>query len=156
MSDGLSLRPYSGAFGSEMPVGVDLHLHTAVAKNSLGHHRDHVDAFDFGRNNERCRLVVGIRRAGTDRSDKRLTVIHQSTVPLASTLHKRNNLFAAAYSTIQHDVRIEPHEFAFMIAVPIARSGTSRLDVTQYRAGIAADRIVSHERLRWTAKMPLL
>ena len=45
--DGFALRAHRAAFRAQMPVGIDLHLHAAIAENSFGHDRDHVDAFDF-------------------------------------------------------------------------------------------------------------
>ena len=70
VADGLTLRAHGAAFGAEMPVGIDFQLDAAVAENSLGHDRDHIHASDFGRNDERSGLVVGIGRAGTNRGDE--------------------------------------------------------------------------------------
>src|SRR6266446_4896627 len=42
---------------------------------------------------------------------------------------------------------IEPHQLTVGIGITIARSRPSRLDVTQHRTGIAANRVVSHGHL---------
>src|SRR5439155_25488748 len=75
-------------------------------------------------------------------------LVNQRAVPLAGALQKWNNGIAALDSTIEHDVRVEAHQFAFVIAVAVARSGASGLDVAEHGAGVAADGVVSHARLR--------
>src|SRR5437660_3220320 len=41
-------------------------------------------------------------------------------------------------------MRIEPHQLAIGIRITVARTRSSRLDVTQHRTGVAPNRVVSH------------
>jgi hypothetical protein len=72
MADLLALAAHGGLLGTQVAVGVDLHLHAAVAEDALGHHGDHVDAFHLGGHDEGRRLVVGIGGAGADTGDEGL------------------------------------------------------------------------------------
>ena len=74
----------AACLGAEVAVGVDLHLHAAVAEDALGHDRDHVDALDLRGDDEGRRLVVGIGRAGADAGDEGLAVAQQARRPRPS------------------------------------------------------------------------
>jgi hypothetical protein len=60
MSDGLALHAHCRRFGAEIAIGVDFHFDAAIAENALGHHRDHIDAVDFGGHDEGRRLVIRV------------------------------------------------------------------------------------------------
>ena len=70
VADLLALHAHRRLLGAEIAVGVDLHLHAAVAEDALGHDRDHVDAVVLGRHDEGRRLVVGIGGGGADAGDE--------------------------------------------------------------------------------------
>ncbi len=72
VADGLALRTDKIALRPEVAVGVDLHLHAAVAEDAFCDDRDHVHALDFGGDDERGGLVVGIGCAGADGGHKSL------------------------------------------------------------------------------------
>src|ERR1700689_2112995 len=148
VAHGFSLGAHRAALRSQMPVGIDLHLNAAITENSLGYDRDHVDAVHLRRNDERCGLVIRIRRARANRGHKRFSVAAKCTVPFAATLQKRLDRFAALQRTVQHDMRIEAHQFALVIAIAVARSGSPRLDVAKHWTCITADGVVSHAPLR--------
>src|SRR5579871_765243 len=131
-----------------MPIRVDLHLDAAVTENALGHYRDHVDTFHLRRDDERRRLVVGICRSRPNRRHKRLAVADQGSIPVATALQKRHHRIAALDRAVEHNMRIEAHQLAIMIAVAVARSRASGLDVTQHGTSVAADGVVSHAHLR--------
>src|SRR5579862_970852 len=131
---------------SEKSIGIDLKLDATIAEDALGHDGDHVDAFDFGRNNERRGFVVGIGGAGTDRCDEGFLSGDEVAVPFAIALEEGNDGFTARHGAIKDHVRFDPDQFAILIAVAIARAETPGLDVAENRAGIAANSIVvSHE-----------
>ena len=73
-----------GGLRAEMAVGVDLHLHAAIAEDALGHDGDGVDAVVLGRDDEGRGLVVGIGGAGADAGDEGARRIEQLAVPLAA------------------------------------------------------------------------
>ena len=103
-----------------------------------------------GRNNERRGLVIGIGRARANRGDERFAAAADQSVPSHSRprSEKRHDRIAARHGAIENNMRIDPHKLPVMIAVAVARSGSSRLDVAQHRASIAADGVVSHARSR--------
>ena len=142
--DWLALRAYRAALGAQMPVGVDLQLHAAITENSLGDDRDHVYARDFRRNDEGRRLVIGIGGARANRGHKRIFSADQRTVPLARFSEEGHNCVATSDCAIEHDVRIETHQLAISVAIAVARSGSSGLDVAEHGTSVAADRVVSH------------
>ncbi len=81
MADGFAVDADHRRFGSEVPVGVDFHLHAAVTEDALGHDRDGVDAVVFGRDDEGRGLVVGIGRSRPDAGDERASGIKQRAGP---------------------------------------------------------------------------
>src|SRR5690349_21115756 len=149
MSHGLTLRTHCAAFGTQMAIGIDLHLHAAVAEDSFRDNCDHIDPFHLRRDNEGCRFVIGVSRARANGGDKCLGVADQRSVPILAALDKWHDGFATLNSAIQHDVRVQAHQLAVFVAVAIARSSAPGLDVAKHRTGIATDCIVSHARLRW-------
>src|SRR5262249_29513263 len=80
VADGLALRAHGRGFGTEIAVGVDLHLDAAIAEDAFGHDRHHVDAIDLGGDDERRRLVVGIGGARADRGDENVRLMHDLAV----------------------------------------------------------------------------
>ena len=153
MADRLALRTHRRRLGAEIAVGVDLHLNAAIAENALGHDRDHVDAVNFRGHDEGRRLVVGIGGAGADRGDEHVRLVDELAVPIAAAGLERHQPSAMRYRLLQHDMRIDTHQFAVVIGVAIARAGRARLDVAHHRTGIAADlvatvggRRISHEQ----------
>jgi len=71
------------------PVRVDLHLHTAIAENTLRHDGDHVSIVDGLTDNEWRRLVVGIGGARAHRCHERPGAVHKVAVPCV-ILQKRH------------------------------------------------------------------
>ena len=55
---------------AQIPVGVDLHLQTAIAKDALGHHSHHVHALGLGSDDERRRFVIGVGGGRANAGDK--------------------------------------------------------------------------------------
>jgi len=47
------------------------------------------------------------------------------------------------YRLLQHDMRIDTHQFTVVVGVAIARAGRARLDVAHHRTGIAADLVAT-------------
>src|ERR1700676_956245 len=127
-----------------MPIGINLQLHAAITENPFGHHRDHIDARDFRRNNKWRGLVIRIRCTRANRGHKRLLAAPERAVPLAGLFKKGNKCVAARYCALQHHMGIEPHQLAIGIRITVARTRSSRLDVTQHRTGVAANRVISH------------
>ncbi len=127
----------------------------------FGHDRDHVDAIDLRGDDEGRRLVVGIGGAGADRGDEHAGLVHDLAVPVAAGL-ERHQPSAMRHRLLQHDMRIDAHQFAVMIGVAIAGAGRARLDVAHHRTGIAADLVaggcrssVSHEQACSPEKAPI-
>ena len=152
MADRLALRAHGRGLRAEIAVGVDLHLDAAIAENAFGHDRDHVDAVDLGGDDEGRRLVIGIGRSGADRGHEHAGFVHQLAVPVAAGL-ERHQPSAMRHRPLQHDMRIDAHQFAVVIGIAIARARRARLDVAHHRTGIAADlvadgggRNVGHEQ----------
>ena len=151
VADRLALRADGRRLRAEIAVGVDLHLDAAIAENALGHDRDHVDAVDLRRHDEGRRLVIGIGGAGADRGDEHVGLVDDLAVPVAAGL-ERHQPSAMRYRSLQHDMRIDAHQFAVVIGIAIAGARRARLDVAHHRTGIAADlvatgsRRISHEQ----------
>ena len=141
MADRLALRADRRRLRAEIAVGVDLHLDAAIAEDAFGHHGDHVDAVDLGGDDERRRLVIRIGRAGADRGDEDDRLANQLAVPIAAGL-ERHQPSAMRHRLLQHDMRIDPHQFAIVIGIAIAGACRARPDVAHHRAGIAADLVV--------------
>ena len=149
MPHSLALGAYEIALGSEMSIGVDLHLHSAVAEDALGDDRDHIHALDFRGNNEGRRLVVRIGRARSDGSHKGLGSAHDVAVPFLLALKERNHRSAPRQRAIEHHVRIDAHQLAITIAVAVASSQSAGLDVAEHRAGVATNGIVVRHGGSW-------
>ena len=148
VTDRLALRADGRGLGAEITVGVDLHLDAAIAENAFGHHGDHVDAVDLRRHDEGRRLVVGIGGAGADRGDEHVGFTDELAVPIAAAGLERHQPSAMRHRSLQHDMRIDAHQFAIVIGVAIARARRARLDVAHHRTGIAADLVVATGRRR--------
>ena len=65
-----ALVEHRSALVAQIPVGVDLHLQTAIAKNTLGHHGHHVHALGLGSDDERRRFVIGVGGGRANAGDK--------------------------------------------------------------------------------------
>ena len=76
-------RAHGRGFGAEVAVGVDLHLHAAIAEDSLRHDGDGIDARMGGADDEGRGLVVRIGGAGADAGDEAARGIEQLAVPAA-------------------------------------------------------------------------
>src|SRR5580704_12209400 len=149
MANGLAFRPHDIALGSKVTIRIDLYLHAAVAENSFGDDRHHVDALDLRRNDEGGRLVVRISRPRSNGSHERSGATHNVAVPVLLAPEEGNDAFASGPGTIEDDVWIDAHQLPVAISVAIASAQSSRFDVAEHRTGIAADCIVSHEVLRF-------
>src|SRR5229473_2044347 len=59
---------------------------------------------------------------------------------------ERHQPSAMRHRSLQHDMGIDPHQFAVVIGVTIAGARRAWLDVAHHRAGIAADLVVGGSR----------
>ena len=64
-------------------------------------------------------------------------------VPVAAAGLERHQPSAMRHRSLQHDMRIDAHQFAVVIGIAIARAGRARLDVAHHRTGIAADLVAT-------------
>jgi hypothetical protein len=155
VADRLTLRAHGRRLRAKIAVGIDLHLDAAIGEDALGHDRDHVDAVDLGRHDEGRRLVIGIGGAGTDRGDEHVRLVDDLAIPVASGL-ERHQPPAMLDRALQHDMRIDAHQFAVVVGIAIAGPRRSRLDVAHHRTGIAADLVanrgrgISHREQAWS------
>ena len=124
-----------------MAVGVDLHLDAAVAEDPLGDHRDHVHALHGRRDDEGRRFVIGIGGAGADRRDEVLRTGYDAAIPLAVAIEEGNHRIAARHGAIEDDVRIDPDQLSIVVRVTVAGARSSRIDVAEHGACVAADRV---------------
>ncbi|MFK4603852.1 hypothetical protein ABIF57_003304 [Bradyrhizobium diazoefficiens] len=138
VADRLALRAHGRGLRAQIAVGVDLHLDAAIGEDSLGDDGHHVDAVDFRRDDERCRLVVRIGRARTDRGDEGRGFVDDLAVPVFRAA-ERHKLAAMRNGALQDHVRIDANELAVVIGIAIAGARRARLDVAHHRTGIAAD-----------------
>ncbi len=145
MADRLALGAHQAALRADVPVGVDLHLDTAIAEDALRHHGHDIDALDLGGNDEGCGLVVGICGAGADGRDHRRAA-HDVAIPIGRAFQERHDRAPAGHVAVEDDMRIDAHEPPVMVRIAVAGAGHPRADVAQHRAGIAADRRVSLHR----------
>ena len=137
--DGLALGAHRIGFRTEMAVGIDLQLHAAVTEDALGHHRHHIDALHFGRNDERCGLVVRIGRARADGGDELVRAVHDVPIPFALDIQEWNERVTARDGLVENHVRIDAHELAVGVGIAVAGPGASGLDIAEDRAGITTD-----------------
>ena len=142
MADRFALDPHHVALLADMAVGVDLHLGAAIGEDALGHHGDHVDAFDLLGNDKGGGLVIGIGGAGADGGDKPALALDDVTVPVTGlvTLQERHQFLGCR---LDHRQRIEPHQSAAVIGIAVAGPGLAIGDIAHHRAGIAADLFLS-------------
>ncbi len=127
------LRAHRRALRAEMPIGVDLHLQAAIRKNALGDDGHHVDAVDLGADDERRGLVVGIRRAGADRSDEHVFCRDRVAVPVvAGEAHRVRR-------ARQHGQRVHARRAARRHCRSGRRRRFCRRGCGTARAGIAGD-----------------
>jgi len=139
MADRLARRTHGRGLRAEMAVGVDLHLDAAIAEDALGHDRDEIDTLDLLADDERRGLVVGIGRAGADRSDERPAVVDQAAIPVFGIGCERHGRAALVDRMFQDDQRVKPHDAAVPVAVAVTGAATAVSDVAHHRTGIAAD-----------------
>ena len=78
---------------------------------------------DFGRDDKRRRLVVGISCAGADRSDNGRRRVDNIAAPLPRLTHKRHDLAAVLHGTFEQDVGIDAYQLTVVVGVPIACAG---------------------------------
>ena len=86
MAHRFAFSPNDIALLADIAIRIDFHLRAAVAENALGHHCNHIHAFDFLAHDERRRLVVRVCCSGADRSHERPTSLHQIAVPVRARL----------------------------------------------------------------------
>src|SRR5258708_953409 len=86
---GLPLRADKVRFRAQVSISIDLQFNATVAEDAFGDDGDHVDALNFGGNDERCGLVVGIRGTRANGSDKRIRPADDVAVPFAIPIEKR-------------------------------------------------------------------
>jgi hypothetical protein len=122
-------------------VCIDLHLHAAVAEDPLRDYRDHVYTLHGGRDNEGRRFVIGVGSAGADCGDEVFRTGDNSAIPIAVAIKEGNHRISTCHGAIEHYMRIDSDQRPIVVRVAIAGAGSSRIDVTQYRAGVATDRI---------------
>ena len=142
MADRLAIDPHEIAFRAKMPVGIDFHLHAAIAEDPLGDDGDHIHAVDLAGDDERRGLVVGIGRSGADRGDEGLTIGQHVALPgiaLVIAIQERYDLAAALDPVLQDRQRVQTHQLATLIGVSVTGAGSAIGDVAHDRTGIAAD-----------------
>jgi hypothetical protein len=138
MPDLLAFRPHRRRLRPDIAVGVDLHLHAAIAEDALGHDRDRVHPFHLRADDERCGLIIRVGRPRPDPGDEHLPVPHQAPVPGRIPQERHHPPTLVRHPPRQHH-GIEPHQPPLDIPVPIARPRPPRPDPAQDRAGIAGN-----------------
>ena len=88
MADGLAVGAHRGLLRADVAVGVDLHLHAAVAEDPLRDDGHHVHARRLARDDEGRRLVIGIGGAGADSGDEALGLRDQAAAPVLGAVHE--------------------------------------------------------------------
>ena len=122
-----------------MAVRVDLYLDAAIRKDALGDDGHQIDALDFLADDERCRLVVRVRRACADRRDEAPPGVDQLAVPFRAGRIEGHDRRAAVRGMLQDRQWIATHDPAARVAVTVAGAGSAFRDVAHDRTGIAAD-----------------
>ncbi len=138
VADGFALDADDGALLADVAVGVDLHLHAAVAEDALGHDRHHVLVADLLADDERGGLVVRIRGAGADGGDELAAGGERLALPLLGAGQERDDALVVA-GDFQHGERVEADEVAAVVGVAVAGAGAAVGDVAEDGAGVAAD-----------------
>ncbi len=152
MADGFALRAHGIGFEPEIAVGIDLHFDATVAEDALGHDRHHVHCVDGGGDDEGSRFVIGIGRARSDGGHEGSGLIDDVTVPVLTVFKEGNDRLSARNCLIEQHVGIETNQLSIVIGIAVARSGPAGLDVTQDRAGVTTDGVVTHAGLRGHAR----
>jgi hypothetical protein len=142
MPDLLAIDADRRALGAEMAVGVDLHLHAAVAEDALGDDGDHVDAVDLGGHDEGCRLVIWIGRACPDGGDEGARPSDDVAVPVLAAVEEGHQPSALFLRALDQDVGIDTHQPALLIGIAVAGAAQTFADVAEHRAGVAADLVL--------------
>ena len=144
VADRLALRPDQRALRPQEAVGVDLHLHAAVAEDPRRHTPQHVYAGDLGPPDDWCGLVVGIGGAGADGGDEVLLTDH-GAVPLGRA--ERHHGTPVIERALQDDVRVDADQLSGAVGITVARAGLAGADEAHHRAGVAADAVVPWQSL---------
>ena len=148
----LAPAAHVGLFGTQVAVGVDLHLQAAIAEDALGDHRHHVHPIGLRADDEGRGLVVGIGGGRADAGDEHLVGPQQVAVPVgglrhlprgvvrvlhhpAAELHQGRAPFIHGLAQ-QHD-RIDADQHAALVGVAVARAGAALGDLAQDGAGVA-------------------
>jgi hypothetical protein len=135
MADRLALRSHDRRLGSDVTVGVDLHLDAAIREDALGDDGDQIDAFDLLADDEGRRLVVGIGGAGAYGGDEATAGVDQLAIPRLALGTNGTRLGGV----VEDRQRVEPHDPPADIAVAVAGAAAAVCDVAHHRARIAAD-----------------
>ena len=133
VTDRLTFVHHGRRLVTHVSIGVDLHFHTAVREYSFGHHRDRVDPLVLGRDDERSRLVIGIRGASARSNEARR---NDRSRCLSG---ERHDGVSTLDGSLENNDRIHASEDTVDVAVPIARTGLTRLDETADGACLAAN-----------------
>ena len=139
VADRFALGPHRVLLGPQVAVGVDLDLDAAVAVDRLADDGDHVDALDLGRDDKGRGLVIGIGRAGADGGDEFILAGDDIAVPIAIVFKEFNQVSLAVQGVFDDQQRIDAHQVAVFVGVAVAGPGPAFGDITQHRAGVAAD-----------------
>ncbi len=139
VADMLAVGADGGGLGADMPVGVDFHLHAAIAEDAFGDDGYRVDAFELAGDDEGGGLVVRIGRAGADAGDEDLGARDRVAVPMRLVGEEGDHLAAAIRRAFGEDQRIRADEPSVRIGVAVAGTGAAWPDAAQDGAGIAAN-----------------
>ena len=140
VADRLAVHPDLLAFMADMAVGVDLHLHAAIAEDALGDDGDHVHAGGLLRHDEGRGLVVGIGGAGADGGNEGTVGLDDVAAPgFALARQEGHDLAAGGFGVLDDGEGIDPDQFAALVGVTVAGAALAIGDVAHHRAGVAAD-----------------
>jgi hypothetical protein len=142
VADRLAAMAHGRLLGTEVAIGVDLHLEAAVAEDALGDDRHEVDALVPRGDDEGRRLVVGVGGAGADAGDEDGRVVEQRAVPAARL--QRLPLDRLGAGALQQVDGVGARQAAVDIAVAVAGAELAGADLAEHRAGLAAHLVGRH------------
>ena len=129
MAHFFALVKHGSTLIAQIPVGVNLHLQAAIAEDAFGDHRDHVHALGFGRDDKRCRFVIGVGGGGTNAGDKYTALgAVDGGQGLGGSLciqpRMQSLCFCALRLLAQEHHGVESHQHAAMVSVAVAGAYT--------------------------------
>ena len=145
VAHGLALGAHDGALLADVAVGVDLHLHAAVAEDPFGHDRHHVLARHGLADDEGGGLVVRVGGAGSDGGDEGAPLAECLAVPRLHAIEEGDEALVVA-GDLEHRQGVEADEVAAVVGVAVAGAGSPVGDVAEDGAGVAAD-LVGRRRM---------